>query len=87
MLCDLEGWDGWEVGERFKREGTYVYPRLIYVDVWQKPTQHCKAISLQLIFFFFLIFKGITGGHKFELLLQSLGHFLQAGFLKLGLRL
>ena len=20
-----EGWDGWEVGGRFKREGTYVY--------------------------------------------------------------
>ena len=38
----------WEVGGRFKREGTYVYPWLIHVDVWQKPTQHCKAIILQL---------------------------------------
>ena len=26
ILCDkLEGWDGWEVGGRFKREGTCVY--------------------------------------------------------------
>ena len=30
---------GWEVGERFEREGTYVYLWLITVDVWQKPTQ------------------------------------------------
>ena len=36
---------GWEVGESFKREERYV---LIHVDVWQKPTQHCKAIILQL---------------------------------------
>ena len=38
----------WEVGGRFKREGTYVYLWLIYVNVWQKPTQYCKAIFLQL---------------------------------------
>ena len=32
MLCDsLEGWDGWEVGGRLKREQTCVYPRLIHV--------------------------------------------------------
>ena len=37
-----------EVGGRFKREGTYVYLWLIHVDVWQKPTQHCKAIIRQL---------------------------------------
>jgi len=36
------------VGQRFKREGTYVYPWLIHVDEWQKPTQYCKAIILQL---------------------------------------
>ena len=35
-------------GDRFKREGTYVYLELIYVDAWQKPTQFCKAIILQL---------------------------------------
>ena len=39
---------GWEVGGSFKREGTYVYLWLIHVDVWQKPTQFCEAIILQL---------------------------------------
>ena len=36
------------VGRRVKREGTYVYLWLIHVNVWQKPTQYCKAILLQL---------------------------------------
>ena len=49
MLCDnLEEWDGVGVGGRFKREGTYVYLWLIHVDIWQKPTQFCKEIILQL---------------------------------------
>ena len=39
---------GWEMGEGFRREGTYVHLWLIHVDVWQKPTQCCKAIVLQL---------------------------------------
>ena len=39
---------GWEVGRRVKREGTYVYLWLIHVNVWQRPTQNCKAIILQL---------------------------------------
>ena len=39
---------GWEVGGRFKREGTYGYLGLIHVDVRQKTTQYCKAIILQL---------------------------------------
>ena len=39
---------GWEVGGKLKREGTYVCLRLIHVGVWQKPTQSCKAIILQL---------------------------------------
>ena len=30
------------------REDTYVYLWLINVDVWQKPTQYCKAIILPL---------------------------------------
>ena len=46
MLCD--SLEGWEEEGRFKREGTYVYLWLIHVDVGQKPTQHCKAIILQL---------------------------------------
>ena len=49
MLCDSpEGWDG--VGsEREVPEGeSYACLWLTHVDVWQKPTQHCKAIILQL---------------------------------------
>ena len=38
----------WDAGGRLKREGTYVHLRLIHIVVWQKPTQHCKAIILQL---------------------------------------
>ena len=48
MLCDnLEEWDG-EKDRRGFRKGTYVYLWLIYVDVWQKPIQYCKAVVLQL---------------------------------------
>ena len=46
MLCDdLEGWDGvrwgwgWEGGSRGRG---HVYTM---VDIWQKPTQYCKAIK------------------------------------------
>ena len=39
---------GWEMGRRLDREGTSIYMRLIHVDVWQNPTQHRKAIILQL---------------------------------------
>jgi len=39
---------GRKVGERFKKEGTYVHLWLIHVDVLQKPTQFCKEIILQL---------------------------------------
>ena len=47
MFCDNpDGWDGWEVRERFKREETYLYLWLIHVDVWQKPTQYYKAIMV-----------------------------------------
>jgi len=31
-----------------ERAGSYVCLWLIHVDVWQKPTQFCKAIILQL---------------------------------------
>ena len=27
--------------------GTHVHPWLIHVNVWQKPLQYCKVISLQ----------------------------------------
>ena len=39
---------GWEVGGRFKREETFVYLWLIHGDVWQKPTQYCKTVMLQV---------------------------------------
>ena len=39
-----EGWDG-EGGSGW---GTHVRPWLIHVNVWQKPPQYCKVISLQL---------------------------------------
>ena len=35
-----EGGSGW---------GTHINPWLIHVNVWQKPVQYCKVISLQLI--------------------------------------
>ena len=35
-----DGGSGW---------GTHVNPWLIHVNVWQKPLQYCKIISLQLI--------------------------------------
>ena len=37
-----------EVGGSLKREGTYVYLWLVHVDVWQKGTQYCREIILQL---------------------------------------
>ena len=40
------GWGGrWEGGWG---GGTHVNPWLIHVNVWQKPLQYCKVISLQL---------------------------------------
>jgi len=39
---------GGEVGGRFQREGTHAYLWLIHADVWQKATQYCEAIFLQL---------------------------------------
>jgi len=39
---------GWGEGGRLKREGMCIELWLIRIVVWQKPTQHCKAIFLQL---------------------------------------
>ena len=39
---------GREVGGGFRMGGTHVYLWLIRVDIWQKPSQCCKAIILQL---------------------------------------
>ena len=44
------------MGGRLKRQGIYVYLWLIHIVLWQKPTQHCRAIIFQLkVNFFFLI--------------------------------
>ena len=41
------GWEGrWEGGSGW---GAHVNPWLIHVNVWKKPLQYCKVISLQLI--------------------------------------
>ena len=40
------GWGG--VGGGSRRKGHIYIPMVIHVDVWQKPTQYCKAIILQL---------------------------------------
>ena len=40
MGKEVGGGSGW---------GTHVNPWLIHVNVWQKPLQYCKVISLQLI--------------------------------------
>ena len=46
-VCNnLVGWDGEEGGR--EREGTWVYLWLICVDVWQRPTQYCNEVILQL---------------------------------------
>ena len=37
---------GWDEGSR--RRETCIYLWLIHADVWQKPTQYCIAIILQL---------------------------------------
>ena len=55
--CKTQGTQNWDVyqprgvdgeGDRFKREGTYIYLWLIHGDIWQKQTQFSKAIILQL---------------------------------------
>ena len=42
----MMGWEGrWETGPG---RGDTSTPWLIHVNVWQKPPQYCKVISLQL---------------------------------------
>ena len=42
-------WVGWGGSwEGVSKEGIYVYLWLIHIEVWQKTTKFCKAISLQL---------------------------------------
>ena len=56
MILDAWGWytdttqrDGTGRGEGgCSGWGTHVHPWQIHVDVWHKPIQYCKVISLQL---------------------------------------
>ena len=70
MLCDdREGWDRLGVRGRFKRKGTYVYLRTTHVVVWQKPTQHYKAIVSNLKkknFFFKGLYREVHRGGAWE---------------------
>ena len=52
-------WDGVEreVAGGFSREGTHVCPWPIHVDVWQRLSQYCKVIILQLWFEGFFAFE------------------------------
>ena len=48
-LCDNRGgWDAVRDGREVQERGEYVYLWQIHVNVWQKPTQYCKVIVLQL---------------------------------------
>ena len=44
---NLEGWGGKGGGKEF-RMGGHTCPQMIHVKVWQKPSQYCKVIILQL---------------------------------------
>ena len=55
-----------EVGGRFKREGPCVCLWLIHVDVWQKQSQYCKVIILQLKINFFKNLKLETGRYSLQ---------------------
>ena len=45
---DPEGWGGEGGGSGGSGWVTHVHPWLIHVNVWQKPPQYYKVISLQL---------------------------------------
>ena len=48
LVTTLWGGMGREMRGGSERVGTYAYLWLIHADVWQKPTQVCKTIILQL---------------------------------------
>ena len=43
-----EGWGGEASGTGVQDGGTHAHPWLIHDNVWQKPPQYYKVISLQL---------------------------------------
>ena len=48
LLDNPKGWGGGGVGRGFQDGRTHVHLWLIHVNVWWKPPQYCKVISLQL---------------------------------------
>ena len=48
LAWSLTGGTGVQVGGRLKKEGIHVYLGPIHLAVQQKPTQHSKAITLQV---------------------------------------
>ena len=52
MFChNLEGWEPVGGGKEVQEGGVICIPMAwIRVDVWQKPTQYCKAIKNKYIF-------------------------------------
>ena len=50
VLCDKRVGMGWEVGggREFQEGGDIYIHMLINVDEWQKSTQYCKTVILQL---------------------------------------
>ena len=79
------------MGGRFRSEEIYIYLWLIHVDVWQKPTQYCKAIILQLNKFKKRISVNITWLQQVAKSLQKKEHseksWIWSGFSKVGLNL
>ena len=56
--------------------GTHVNPWLIHVNVWQKPLQYCKVISLQLIIIIIILKKTCLFQNGEEHHLNLLRHFI-----------
>ena len=76
MLCDnLEGWEGVGGGGMFKGEGTHLYLLLIHVDVWQKPTQYCKANIFRLKIYLKKGREGNCEGNGYAYSINYGGHF------------
>ena len=49
VLCvNLEGWNGEGCWGGIKKEGMHVCLWPVHADVWQKPSQYCKAIILHV---------------------------------------
>ena len=61
-----EGWGREGGGSGVQDGGTHVHPWMIHVDVWQKPPQYCKVITLQKNKYIFLNefkLQGVTSIH------------------------